>query len=175
MTGLSTLMAAAIPAETLPMERPEQDRHQGRHEPDGGPAHVGDEAGDESRRLSHVECWKVLGSSGIGHLALRSQPDGVDIVPINYLITHRQLYFRTAPGTKVEDLAQHPHVAIQVERREGGQWFSVVLKGPALRLVSEEEIERSGIRDLATAQRGDKPVYVRVIPDAIIGRTFASR
>jgi len=175
MVGLSALIVAPVWGETVSMEGPEQDRHEGRHEPDGGPAPIIAEPDDETRELSHVECWKVLGTSGIGHLALRSQPVGVDIMPINYLIAHRQLFFRSAPGTKLEDLVQHPHVAIQVERLEGDNWFSVVLKGPAQRLASDEEIERSGIQDLIPAQRGDKFNYVRVIPDAITGRTFATR
>ena len=175
VVGLSALIVAGAWGETVPMEGQEQDRREGRHEPAGGPAPAVDEPDDETRELTHTECWKILGTSGIGHLALRSYPVGVDIMPINYLIADRQLFFRSAPGTKLEDLVQHPHVAVQVERLDDGNWFSVVLKGPAQRLASDEDIERSGILDLIPAQRGDKFNYVRVIPDAITGRTFASR
>lgn len=145
------------------------------HERDGGPAAPFVEQEDETRELTHVEIWTFLGDSGIGHLALRSQPHGVDIVPINYLITNRQLFFRSGPGSKLENLTQHPYVAVQVERFEDDAWFSVVLKGKAERLWADEEIELSGIMNLTTTQPGDKFNYVRVIPDMIMGRTFPDR
>lgn len=143
------------------------------HERDGGPAAPYPPQPDQTRELTHVEIWEVLGESGIGHLALRAQPKGVDIMPINYLVTNRQLFFRSAPGAKLEDLVQHPYVAVQVERQWDGAWFSVVLKGKAERLAVDEDIERSGILSLQTTQPGDKFNYVRVIPDAITGRTFS--
>jgi hypothetical protein len=70
---------------------------------------------------------------------------------------------------------RHPHVAVQVERLQDGSWFSVVLKGEAVRLDSDEDIERSGVLDLAPAQPGEKFNYVRIIPDVISGRTFSAR
>ncbi len=147
--------------------------HNRPHEPDGGPAVRHANEGAEIRELSDDECWKVLDDSGIGHLALRAHPVGVDIMPINYLITDRQLFFRSGPGTKLKDLVEHPHVAVQVERLRNGTWFSVVLKGKATRLASDEDIERSGILDLTPTQPGEKFNYVRIVPDAITGRTFS--
>lgn len=132
------------------------------------------EFGDDTRALSHVECWEVLSDSGIGHLAVRSQPVGVDVAPINYLIANRQLFFRSGRGTKLEDLMQHPHVAVQVERHRDGRWFSVVLKGEAVLLTSDEDIERSGIGQFMPTQGGDKANYVRIVPDAITGITFTA-
>jgi nitroimidazol reductase NimA-like FMN-containing flavoprotein (pyridoxamine 5'-phosphate oxidase superfamily) len=129
----------------------------------------------EPRELSHPECWALLGSSGIGHLAFRSQPVGVDIVPINYVITRRQLFFRSGPGTKLEELALHPYVAFQVDQLQDGRWSSVVVKGKAVRLAADAEIERSGILDLVPAQPGRKSNFVRITPDAVTGRTFAAQ
>lgn len=48
-----------------------------------------------------------------------------------------QHFLRSAPGTKLEDLVQHPHVAFQVERFNDGRWSSVVLKGKAVRLAAD--------------------------------------
>ncbi|WP_162242906.1 pyridoxamine 5'-phosphate oxidase family protein [Leifsonia sp. Root112D2] len=154
------------------MENPTQSRP---HDADGGPAAAMAPQDSDIRELTHVECWKILGDSGIGHLALRAQPVGVDIMPINYLVNERQLFFRSAPGTKLEDIVLHPHVAIQIERLQEGRWFSVVLKGTATRLAADDDIEVSGILHLVPAQPGDKFNYVRIIPDAITGRTFAAR
>lgn len=154
------------------MENLEQGGRDVRHVPDGGPAPALSGSGSATRELTHVECWKILGESGIGHLALRAQPVGVDIMPINYLVNDRQLFFRSAPGSKLEELVQHPHVAVQVERLQDGSWFSVVVKGQAARLGFDEDIERSGIVGLTPTQPGDKFNYVRIIPDAITGVAF---
>jgi hypothetical protein len=149
--------------------------HDRRREPDGGPAARHPNQNANTRELSDDECWAVLGDSGIGHLALRAHPVGVDIVPINYLITGRQLFFRSGPGAKLKNLVQHPYVAVQIERLQEGEWFSVVLKGKAMRLASDADIERSGVLGLAPAQPGDKFNYVQIIPDAVTGRTFSAR
>jgi len=146
--------------------------HDKRHEPDGGPATRHPNQDARTRELSDDECWAILDDSGIGHLALRAHPVGVDIMPINYLIADRQLFFRSAPGTKLKNLVRHPYVAVQVERLQDGSWFSVVLKGEAARLASDEDIERSGVLELAPAQPGEKFNYVRIVPVAITGRAF---
>jgi nitroimidazol reductase NimA-like FMN-containing flavoprotein (pyridoxamine 5'-phosphate oxidase superfamily) len=130
------------------------------------------ELGPATRELSHSECWTLLGETGIAHLALRSQPHGVDIVPIDYLITRRQLFFKCRHGTILEDLIQDPHVAVQIERLQDGAWLSVVLKGEAARMSDDAEIERSGVRSLVPTEPGSKPILVRIIPNAITGRTF---
>ncbi len=149
--------------------------HNAPHEPDGGPARIPFDDDDQTSPLSHVQCWELLGERGIGHLGLRAQPRGVDIMPINYLIHDRLLYFRTAPGTKLMELTEHPYVTVQVERWHAGHWSSVVVKGRAQRLAFDDEILASGITELMTSGPGEKANYVRIVPDAIMGRTFPGR
>ncbi|WP_349898137.1 pyridoxamine 5'-phosphate oxidase family protein [Parafrigoribacterium soli] len=151
------------------MERSADDR---RHEPSGGPANHASQPDPRTRELGDAECWSVLGDSGIARLAFQTDPAGVDIMPINYRIDERRLYFRSAPGVKLTSIVRHPKVAVQVERLAGGNWFSVVLKGEAARLEFDDEIEHSGVLDLASTQAGDKFNFVRVIPDTVTGRTF---
>ncbi len=150
----------------------EDDPSERRHEPNGGPATPAPSHDEETRQMSEAECWQVLGRSGIGHLALRAQPVGVDIVPVNYLVNEHQVLFRSGPGTKLAELVEHPHVAFQFEKLVGGRWFSVSVKGRAERLACDEDIEASGVMQLDSAQRGDKFNYVRIVPDAVIGRSF---
>jgi uncharacterized protein len=165
-------MGGRLEVQAVLMERPADET---RREPDGGPSRNMPAYDDETRQLSTAECWRVLGGSGIGHLALRSQPVGVDIVPINYLISNHQLFFRSGPGTKLENLAEHPHAAVQVEHFEAGTWFSVVLKGKAVRLAADAAIERSGVQGIVPAQPGGKFNYVCLTPEVIIGRSFVPR
>jgi hypothetical protein len=124
------------------------------------------------RELSESECWEVIEDSTFGHLALRSQPVGVDIVPINYIITNRELFFRSGPGAKMEELVAHQHVAFSVERVRGDRWWSVVVKGTTTRLAADLDIENSGVLDLVPTQPGRKSNFVRIRPDTLTGRTF---
>lgn len=149
--------------------------HDDRHEPAGGPSRIVLSDDSEVTELTPEQCWALLGDTGIGHLALRSQPQGVDIVPINYLIHEQQLYFRSASGTKLVELTEHPHVAVQVERYRDAQWSSVVVKGRAERLAFDDEILASGVTRLLTSGPGEKANYVRIVPETITGRSFPSR
>ncbi len=143
-----------------------------RHEPSGGPMGPIPTQDAHTRDMTEDACWNALGSLGIGHLALRAEPVGVTIYPVNYLVTDRQLLFKSAPGTKLTELADHPFVALQVEKLVDGWWFSVMVKGKAERLAFDDDIESSGILELDAAQGGEKLNYVRIDPDVIAGRTF---
>ena len=154
------------------MEFNKNDQAGRKHEPDGGPAVPAPVRNDETRAMTASECWELLGESGIGHLALRAQPVGVDIVPVNYLVVDGQLLFKSGPGAKLAEVAEHPYVALQIEHLLGAAWFSVVVKGRAERLDCDEDIESSGILDHHPTQPGDKFNYVRIVPDVVLGRTF---
>lgn len=122
--------------------------------------------------LSHAQCWRMLGEFGIGHLGLRAHPVGVDVLPIDYRITDRQLYFRTNWGTKLAEAMEHPHVAVQVDRFSGNRWFSVVLKGEAERVLDDQDVAASGARAIQPHDAGGKDFVVRIRPTAITGRSF---
>jgi hypothetical protein len=123
--------------------------------------------------LDLERCRHLLRTHELGRLAVR-RDDSVDIFPINYLVHDDELYFRSAPGSKLMDVAASPRVAFEIDGRSGRRVWSVVIHGVARRLSAEEEIERSGIQRLATAQRGEKFNYVAISTDAISGREFLS-
>jgi osmotically-inducible protein OsmY/nitroimidazol reductase NimA-like FMN-containing flavoprotein (pyridoxamine 5'-phosphate oxidase superfamily) len=127
----------------------------------------------QTAHLSVDESWDVFGESGIAHLALRDEPTGVDIMPINYLINNRMLYFRSAPGTKLVELTHNPSVAVQAEVNRDGRWYSVVIKGEAERLAFDDEIHASGVLGMRTEQPGEKLNYVRITPHSLTGISFA--
>lgn len=169
---LLALGALLVKGKSVAMAITEEDGATQRHEPAGGPPEFVPAEDTDTRDMTVSECWKALGDSGIAHLALRAEPVGVDIYPVNYLVSNGRVLFRTGPGTKLTELASHPYVALQFEQLVGGWWFSVLVKGKAERLAFDEDIESSGVLDLDPAQRGDKFNYVRIVPDAVIGRTF---
>jgi hypothetical protein len=123
--------------------------------------------------LDEEESWHLLASADLGRLAV-SIKGGVDIFPINYVVSDRVIYFRSAPGSKLMDLTSFPVVALEADGTLHRHRWSVVAKGVAKRLDSDEEIETSGVRELHTLAPTDKWNYVRITVSSITGRQFTS-
>jgi nitroimidazol reductase NimA-like FMN-containing flavoprotein (pyridoxamine 5'-phosphate oxidase superfamily) len=86
------------------------------------------------RDLSRAECEGMLARHNVGRLAYTFH-DRVDVEPIGYVYADGALVFRTAPGSKVETLAHHPWVALEIDEVEGPfDWRSVVVRGTVYRL-----------------------------------------
>jgi nitroimidazol reductase NimA-like FMN-containing flavoprotein (pyridoxamine 5'-phosphate oxidase superfamily) len=121
--------------------------------------------------LDLERCRHLLRTHELGRLAIR-RDDTVDIFPINYLVHDDELFFRSAPGSKLMELAQNPGVAFEIDGRSGRRLWSVVVHGVARRLNDDEEIERSGIRNFQAAHDGEKFNYVAIGTDEVSGREF---
>ena len=124
------------------------------------------------RILDDEECWRLLAESSLGRFAVRVR-DGVDVFPINYLVHGRELFFRSAPGSKLMDLSREPGVAFEIDGEHARHVWSVVVHGIARRLASDQDIEDSGIQLLKTWHPSEKLNYVRISPDTVSGRSFA--
>jgi len=123
--------------------------------------------------LGEEESWHLLASADLGRLAV-SIDGGVDVFPINYVVADRVIFFRTAPGSKLMDLTRHPIVALETDGTHNRRRWSVVVKGSAVRLGSDEEIEASGVLTLHSLVPTEKWNYVRITVSSITGRQFTS-
>ena len=123
--------------------------------------------------LDTVACWRLLAATDLGRIAVVVD-DGVDIYPINYLTGDHTLYFSSAPGTKMERITAQPRVAFEVDGTTDRRRWSVVVRGVAVRLESDQEIEESGVRSLHSLPPTDKWNYVRIDPETVTGRRFVS-
>jgi nitroimidazol reductase NimA-like FMN-containing flavoprotein (pyridoxamine 5'-phosphate oxidase superfamily) len=124
------------------------------------------------RILEEDECWRLLAASSLGRFAVRVG-DGVDVFPVNYLVHGNELFFRSAPGSKLVDLTREPGVAFEIDGQHARHVWSVVVHGTARRLASDQEIDDSGIQMLQTWHPSEKLNYVRISPDSVSGRSFA--
>lgn len=125
----------------------------------------------EIEHLDVESCRRLLRTHELGRLAVR-RDETVDIFPINYLVHDDQLYFRSAPGSKLAELSVSPEVAFEIDGRAGKRLWSVVVHGVARRLSADEEIERSGIETLRAAHPSEKNNFVTISTDSISGREF---
>jgi nitroimidazol reductase NimA-like FMN-containing flavoprotein (pyridoxamine 5'-phosphate oxidase superfamily) len=124
------------------------------------------------RVLDDAECWRLLAASSLGRFAVKIA-DGVDVFPVNYLAHNHELFFRSAPGSKLVDLAREPNVAFEIDGEHARHVWSVVVRGTAQRLATDHEIEESGIQLLETWHPSEKYNYVRIRPESVSGRSFA--
>jgi nitroimidazol reductase NimA-like FMN-containing flavoprotein (pyridoxamine 5'-phosphate oxidase superfamily) len=123
--------------------------------------------------LDAAACWALLPTVSLGRIAV-AVDDGVDIYPVNFLVRDRTIYFSSAPGTKMEQITAHPRVAFEVDGTTERRRWSVVVRGNAVRLDTDREIEESGVQTLHSLPPTDKWNYVRIDPEVITGRRFVS-
>lgn len=123
--------------------------------------------------LSTSECWALLRDVPIGRIALRND-DEIEIFPVNYLVDHGTVVFRTARGTKLTLIEHGVACTFEVDEIDVAERlvWSVVLKGSARPLRGHEEVTASFDMEVPTWQAGPKPTYVRLTPDSLSGRRF---
>lgn len=130
------------------------------------------------RELSERECWDQLRANeqtggGVGRIAvaIMNRPD---IFPINYVIDHGAVVFRTAEGTKLAASVLGESVAFEADGYDPdvGEAWSVVVKGHAVEL--EQVLDRFDASDLPLFpwHASPKHRFVRIDPETVTGRRF---
>jgi hypothetical protein len=116
-----------------------------------------------SRTLALEECWALVGASGVGRVGLTF--GGVPrIIPVNYSVAGDVIYFRTAPGTLLNDVTLQKVAfeadAIDPETRSG---WSVCVVGSGFE-------SGGGGPDVDSWAPGSRERRYRIVPDEVTGR-----
>ena len=121
--------------------------------------------------LSAKECWDLLAGRTLGRLvtAVDSRPE---IFPVNYAVQRKTILFRTAGGTKLVSAAINNHVVFEVDDHNVAAGWSVIVRGTARSLRTDEEIAEAERAQVLPWTGSDKSHYVRVLPDTVTGRRF---
>ncbi|MGD9528848.1 pyridoxamine 5'-phosphate oxidase family protein [Pseudonocardia sp.] len=126
--------------------------------------------------VAHLEandCWALLRSREVGRLALciAGRPD---IFPINYVVDHGTVVFRTAEGTKLAAAVTGEAVAFETDGYEpdSGEAWSVVVKGHAEEISRGYDLLDTAGLPLFPWHASPKQRFVRIVPDEISGRRF---
>jgi nitroimidazol reductase NimA-like FMN-containing flavoprotein (pyridoxamine 5'-phosphate oxidase superfamily) len=121
--------------------------------------------------LSASECWDLLASVSLGRLvtSVGGQPE---IFPINFVVQRRTVLFRTAEGTKLVSAAINNHVLFEADDHGAGEGWSVIVKGMARMLRTDEELADADDARLVPWIATLKQHYVRIKPVSISGRRF---
>jgi len=127
----------------------------------------------EITELTADQCWQLLRSRDLGRIAA-SAAGTVDIFPINYAVDSTPaIYFRTAPGTKLLELAINDRVAFEIDDHDETEAWSVVVKGRAERVERQSEMDAAELLGLSPWIPTLKYRWVRIRPTEIAGRRFA--
>lgn len=139
--------------------------------------------------LDESTCWELLRSVPVGRLAIPIGDGHVEIFPVNHLVDQGSLVFRTAPGTKVSEIAppERPgelpadrtcRVAFEaddassVAAGDEVMAWSVVVQGTASLLTKPTDLFDSFDLDVRPWHLASKPFFVRIVPETVTGRRF---
>lgn len=125
----------------------------------------------EIEQLDEEGCRHLLRTHDLGRLALLGA-SRVDIFPVNYLVFEDDVYFRTAPGSKLDALGEKAEVAFEIDGRGRRKVWSVVVHGTAHPLGDGVLVRMSGISRMPTDMPGAKTHYVRIDAAEVTGRSF---
>ncbi len=117
------------------------------------------------------ECWDLMAGVTLGRLvtSVDGQPE---IFPVNYAVQNRTVLFRTAEGTKLVSTAINNHVLFEVDDHNVAEGWSVIVKGRARSLRTDEQIQEAERAQLLPWTSTEKTHYVRVMPEMVTGRRF---
>lgn len=121
--------------------------------------------------LPEGECWRLLSSATLGRLvtSVDGQPE---IFPVNFAVQHRTVLFRTAEGTKLVSAVINNHVLFEADGHGAMDGWSVVVKGTAQTLRTDDEIDEAERAQLLPWTATVKQHYVRIRPRSVTGRRF---
>ena len=121
--------------------------------------------------LSETECWNLLGSVTLGRLvtSVDGQPE---IFPVNFVVQHRSVLFRTAEGTKLVSAAINYQVLFEADGSTADDGRSVIVKGTARSPHTDEELEEARRAWLFPWAATPDPHFVGIRPLSITGRRF---
>lgn len=121
--------------------------------------------------LSETECWDLISGRALGRLvtSVDNQPE---IFPVNFAVQRRTVLFRTAQGTKLVSAAINNDVLFEVDDHNVLEGWSVIIRGTARTLRTQEEIDEAEQAQLLPWTATSKQHFVRIRPVRITGRRF---
>jgi uncharacterized protein len=118
-------------------------------------------------------CWMLLRSVEVARLAV-SVDARPDIFPVNFVVDHGTLVFRTGEGSKYAAMMANPVVAVEVDGYDASaqEAWSVVIHGRVEEIKQLHERIESMDLPLFPWHASAKSRFVRIVPELISGRRF---
>ncbi|QAY69851.1 pyridoxamine 5'-phosphate oxidase family protein [Xylanimonas protaetiae] len=124
--------------------------------------------------LTEAESWEFLGLQDVGRLATAAASEP-EIFPVNYAASNGRIFVRTAPGSKLAEVAVNGKVAFEVDQLGPELAYSVVVKGSAEILEHDDDLvdaEHTGLMTYQENEDAPKNVWLRISVSEVSGRRF---
>lgn len=121
--------------------------------------------------LEQETCWELLRTASFGRIAVSFQGEP-EIYPVNFIAVDKRLLLRTAQGTKLLELTINDKVALETDSVGTHVAWSVVVRGTARAIESQNEIDAANELPLHPLIPTLKYVWVEITPAEITGRRF---
>jgi hypothetical protein len=127
----------------------------------------------EAEILDAEECWKLLGHTSVGRLAVVVDGEP-DVFPVSFKPDGQELLFRTGQGTKLQALEANSTVCLEADSvsAEFGLAWSVVVKGRAVQENADTRALNETRRGLFPWQGVGQDHLIRIVPQSVTGRKF---
>lgn len=107
-------------------------------------------------------------------MALHGVDGEIEIFPVNFIVDHSSIVFRTGVGTKLSLAHQQGRAAFEADDFDfyDATAWSVVLRGVPNVIQHHDDVIAAFDLQIRPWQVGHKPTYVRLSPDVVTGRRF---
>lgn len=129
---------------------------------------------EPATRLEEATCWALLRTVAVGRLAVVIN-DEPEIFPINYVVDHGCIVFRTAEGAKLTATLGQTVVAFETDGidTDSGDAWSVMLKGRGVEIHDLDELVADSLLPLAPWHGSPKHRFIQIDPSQVSGRRFS--
>ncbi|ACZ29392.1 pyridoxamine 5'-phosphate oxidase-related FMN- binding protein [Xylanimonas cellulosilytica DSM 15894] len=124
--------------------------------------------------LTEAESWEFLGLQEVGRLATAAASEP-EIFPVNFATSGGRIFVRTAPGSKLAEVAVNAKVAFEADQLGPEIAYSVIVKGVAEILEHDDDLvdaEHTGLLTYQENEDSPKNVWLRITVQEISGRRF---
>ncbi|MEU1376071.1 pyridoxamine 5'-phosphate oxidase family protein [Streptomyces triculaminicus] len=128
-------------------------------------------------QLSEDECWRRLGTHGIGRIGLGATGSAPVVLPVNFLVDGRTIVYRTEAGGAAAP-AEGEQLAFETDRidEQLSRGWSVLITGTAEHISDAGTVGALATRPGAQPWAGGKrDLWVRIRPGEVTGRTIHTR
>ncbi len=121
--------------------------------------------------LDDAQSWQLLEATQHGRLVVTVAGEP-DIFPVNYVVSGKKLYLRTAPGNKLAEMTINDKVLVEADGILSDEAWSVVLRGTARVLQHSTDIAYAEGLGLKSWVPTLKDYFVEIEPTSLSGRHF---
>uniref|UniRef100_A0AAU3GK50 Pyridoxamine 5'-phosphate oxidase family protein n=1 Tax=Streptomyces sp. NBC_01401 TaxID=2903854 RepID=A0AAU3GK50_9ACTN len=127
--------------------------------------------------LDLEECWELLGTHGVGRVVVSDQR-GPAVFPVNYVVTRKEVAYRTSPDSGPVEAAGH-ETAFEVDHIDDAfsRGWSVLIVGEARAVTEPDAVQRleTAAHTSSPWAGGQRDQWIVVTPDRVTGRRIVVR